>query len=108
MALYFLDTDTLSLHQHKHPQVLAAVVAHAADDVCISTVTIEKQISGWSAVARTAKTDADHEFAAILILGLADSWPHFARVPFLNPARRRYEARMKAKLNVGGKDLRIA
>jgi predicted nucleic acid-binding protein len=56
MATFVLDTDISSLHQRRHPQVIAAVASHAADVVAISTVTIEEQISGWSALARSAKT----------------------------------------------------
>ena len=42
--------------QHNHPQVLAAVASHATDQLCVSTVTLEVQIGGWSALARSAKT----------------------------------------------------
>lgn len=56
MAVFLLDTDMLSLHQRNQPQVVAAVDGHSADQLCVSTVTLEEQIGGLSAVARSAKT----------------------------------------------------
>lgn len=49
MAAFDLDTDILSLHQRNHARVHAAVSAHATDNLCISSVTVEEQIKGmWS------------------------------------------------------------
>jgi hypothetical protein len=52
MAAFVLDTDILSLHQRNHTRVHAAVGAHATDTLCLSTVAVEEQIGGWSALAR--------------------------------------------------------
>ena len=56
MAVFLLDTDMLSLHQRNQSRVIAAVDSHATDQLCVSTVTLEEQIGGWSALARSAKT----------------------------------------------------
>jgi hypothetical protein len=56
MPVFLLDTDMLSLHQRNQSRVVAAVDSHAMDQLCVSTVTIEEQIGGWSALARLAKT----------------------------------------------------
>ena len=67
MATFVLDTDTLSLYQRNHPQVVAVVGGHSADTLTISAVTLEEQISGWSSLARTALTPQHHEHAAMFL-----------------------------------------
>lgn len=104
MSIFVLDTDMLSLYQRNHLKVSAAVAAHATDQVCISTVTIEEQIGGWSALARAPK---EHEHAAMFLAALVVSWNRFALVPRTVAAFARFEALVKAKLNVKRNDLRI-
>ena len=108
MAIFLLDTDMLSLHQRKQPQVLAAVDSHATDQVCVSTVTLEEQIGGWSALARSAKTPQEHEHAAMLLSALVVSWNRFAITPMTVAARTQFELLVRSKLNVKHNDLRIA
>lgn len=109
MALYLLDTDTLSLLQRDHPKVVAAVAAHAAPDViALSTVSIEEQIDGWSKLARSARTPQQHEFASQLLAAIAPTWGRFPPVATTVPALARFDQLRKAKLNVGANDLRIA
>ncbi len=47
MSLYVLDTDTLSLLQEGNAAVVALVAACAAEDLAISVITVEEQLSGW-------------------------------------------------------------
>ncbi len=108
MAVFILDTDIISLFEHGHPKVVAAITAHSQDQVCVTTVTIEEQFGGWSALARTAKTHTQREFASMMLLKLVQAWAAFYRVPFTIPAQLRFDALMKAKLNVKANDLRIA
>src|SRR5262245_44970496 len=100
MAVYLLDTDILSLPQRKHAQAEAAIAAHPTDTVAISTVTIEEQVGGWSAIARAARTPAQQEHAAMFLAALVVSWAGFAIVPMTVAAVARFEALVKAKLNV--------
>src|SRR5262245_56864477 len=108
MATFVLDTDILSLHQRNHPQVGAAIASHATDLLSISTITIEEQIGGWSALARSAKSPQQHEHASMFLAALVASWREFALVPMTQPAIARFDAFVKAKLNVKRNDLRIA
>lgn len=108
MALFILDTDTLSLYQRNHPAVLAAVAAHATDVLALATVTIEEQIGGWSKIARAARTPQQHENASHLLAALAPTWGRFTLLPMTVAALARYEQLTKARLNVKGNDLRIA
>src|SRR5436190_12384875 len=108
MAIFLLDTDMLSLHQRNHPQVLAAVTAHATGQLCVSTVTLEEQIGGWSALARSAKTPQAEEHAAMLLAAIVVSWNRLAIVPMTVTARTQFDVLVSAKLNVKHNDLRIA
>src|SRR5206468_13009434 len=81
MAIFLLDTDMLSLHQRNQSRVVAAVDSHATDQLCVSTVTLEEQIGGWSALARSAKTPQAGEHAAMLLASLVVSWNRFAIAP---------------------------
>jgi tRNA(fMet)-specific endonuclease VapC len=108
MAIFLLDTDTLSLFQRNHPKVLAAIDSHVADQLCLSTVTLEEQISGWSSVARAAKIPSDEEHAAMLLAAIVVSWNRFAIVPMTVAARTQFDVLVSSKLNVRHADLRIA
>ena len=108
MATFVLDTDILSLHQRRHPQVIGAVAAHAADVVAVSTVTIEEQISGWSALARSARTSQQHEHAAMFLMTLVASWTGFTIAPLTISAVSRFDALDRARLNVKKNDLLIS
>ncbi len=108
MAIFLLDTDMLSLYQRNHAQVLAAVAAHATDQLCISAVTIEEQIGGWSSLARSAKDAQTEEYASMFLTGLVVSWNRFAIAPMTVAARMQFDLLVAAKLNVKHNDLRIA
>lgn len=107
MATFVLDTDMLSLYQRNHPQVIAAVGAHSADVIAVASVTLEEQISGWSGLARSAKSPQQHEHAAMFLAALVVSWNRFAVVPLTVAAIARFEQLVKAKLNVKQNDLRM-
>jgi hypothetical protein len=53
--------ESVSVHQRNLSQVISAVDSHVSDQLCVSTVTLEEQIGGWSALARSAKSP--HESA---------------------------------------------
>jgi tRNA(fMet)-specific endonuclease VapC len=108
MAVFLLDTDMLSLHLRNQSRVIAAVESHAMDQLCVSTVTLEEQIGGWSALARSAKTPQESEYAAMLLAALVVSWNLFAITPMTVSARAQFELLVRAKLNVKQNDLRIA
>jgi tRNA(fMet)-specific endonuclease VapC len=56
MSLFVLDTDSLTLFQEGHPAVTAQVRAHHANELAISVVTVEEQLSGWYAQVRKARS----------------------------------------------------
>ena len=56
MKLFVLDTDTLTLHQRSHPTVCEHMDLHDPDDLAISVITVEEQLSGWYTMLRKAKS----------------------------------------------------
>jgi tRNA(fMet)-specific endonuclease VapC len=53
--MYLLDTDMVSLFQHGHPAVCAAVGKHSPREVAITVLTVEEQLSGWYTELRRNK-----------------------------------------------------
>jgi tRNA(fMet)-specific endonuclease VapC len=54
MSLFVLDTDTLTLLQHRHSKVCERAARRAAD-TAVTVLTVEEQLSGWYALLRKAK-----------------------------------------------------
>jgi tRNA(fMet)-specific endonuclease VapC len=108
MALYILDTDTLTLHQHGHALVCQRIQAHGAE-VCLSAITVQEQFVGWQAYLARARTTKQVAAAYALLTGvLLPSWQAFAVLSFTEPAILRFDQLVALRLNVGRNDLRIA
>jgi tRNA(fMet)-specific endonuclease VapC len=110
MAIYVLDTTTVTHLQHAHPRVVARLASYAASHQVIgtSTVTVEESVGGWLAELRRARTRADVASAAE---GLADAVTILSRLrifPTTEPTLDQFDALVKLKLNVGRPDLKIA
>jgi tRNA(fMet)-specific endonuclease VapC len=109
MSLYVLDTDTLSLYEHRHPIVVGNVQAHASsDELAVTVITVEEQMSGWYSVLRRVR---QRDRLAAAYQRLADLVPllsHFAILPFPETAMDRFDQFRALKLNIGQMDLRIA
>jgi len=108
MAIYLLDTDILSLYQRNHAVVLERISEHTTDQLSISTVSVEEQIAGWSALARSARTPQRREQASMFLAALVSSWNRFALAPFTLQSIVRYDSILKLRLNVKNNDLCIA
>src|SRR5437667_12267087 len=106
--LYLLDTDTVSLYQHGHPGVCAAVADHASSAVVISVMTVEEQLSGWYSELRRAKKAP---MLAAIYQRMAKTVRFYAKFPILSftePAIARYEDLKRFKIRIGKIDLRIS
>src|SRR5262245_6372702 len=108
MTGFVLDTDMLTLFQRGHEKVYRRVAETASENLAITVLTVEEQLSGWYSFIRQAK-QADK-----LAMGyerLAEMVPFLATFRVLSfnlPAIARYESLRKLKLNVRKMDLRIA
>jgi tRNA(fMet)-specific endonuclease VapC len=56
MSLFVLDTDTLVLFQQGHEVVCRRVLSHTIEELAISVITVEEQLSGWYTLLRRAKS----------------------------------------------------
>jgi tRNA(fMet)-specific endonuclease VapC len=108
MALYVLDTDILSLFDEGDALVCQRVIAHSPDELAITAITVEEQLSGWYAYLRQAKQPPD---VARAYRELAEAVPFLAAwkiLEFPETAIARCQQLVAMKLNVRKSDLRIA
>jgi tRNA(fMet)-specific endonuclease VapC len=108
MSLCLLDTDMVSLYQHGHPRVCAAVASHPPSALAISVMTVEEQLSGWYSELRRAKKAP---MLAAIYQRMATTVRFYATLPILSftePAIARYEDLKRLKIRIGKTDLRIA
>jgi tRNA(fMet)-specific endonuclease VapC len=108
VSLYVFDTDTLTLFGRMHPAVLRNVFFHLADDIAVTSITVEEQLGGWFAMIRGARTAAQIEAAHVRLAGTVRALATWDVIPFAAPAVARFEELLRRRLNVGGSDLRIA
>lgn len=55
MSLFVLDSDTLSLLENGHPQILARVATCQVGEIAISVITVDEALRGWFSLVRKAK-----------------------------------------------------
>ena len=55
MTLYVLDTDILTLYQSGESTVVGHVQGHPANQLAVSIISVEEQLSGWYTQVRRAK-----------------------------------------------------
>jgi tRNA(fMet)-specific endonuclease VapC len=108
MSLYVFDTDTLSLYERMHPAVVRNVFYHLADDVAVTSVTVEEQLGGWFAALRAARSPQQVEAAHTRLSGAVRLLSNWDVLPFSAAAVARYQDLLRRRLNVRGNDLRIA
>ena len=108
MTLFVLDTDALSLYQRGDPAIVSRVQKHHPEEMAVTVITVEEQLSGWYALLRRARRPQD---LAGVYDRLAANVRFLGRLQVLSfslPAITRYEELQAQKLNVGKMDLRIA
>ena len=108
MPLYVFDTDSLSLYARGNENLIAHRVRVPANEVAITVVTVEEQISGWYDMVRRAQNADQLERAYLRLSQAIELLSRFPVLSFTRAAIVRYEALKNAKLNVRKMDLRIA
>lgn len=107
-ALYFLDTNTITLLRWGHARATARLAAHTGDEIAITSTIVEESLGGWSAKLRQAKTNIDQARAAEL---MADAFMFLAQFPVRAvtfDSLNRFDRLAKQRLNIGRMDLKIA
>jgi tRNA(fMet)-specific endonuclease VapC len=108
MSLFLLDTDTLSLLQHNHPQVVRHVAAVPPTDIAITIISVEEQLTGWYSALRRARRPDEIANVYLRLTNAVRSFTGLPILTFTEAAVHRYLALAALRLNVGKMDLRIA
>ena len=108
MMLHVFDTDTLSLYRYGHAAVVQHALTHPAEELAITVITVEEQLSGWYTLLRRAKLLTD---MASVYDRLAETVTFLSRtriLSFTEAAITHYEQLQSLKLRIGTMDLPIA
>jgi len=108
VSLFLLDTDHLTLYQMGHPQVLTNVARHVTDQLSISVITVEEQLTGWQRALHQAKDNARREEIYLRMALAVESLASWRILPFSLAAMSRHATLVRQRLNVGSNDLKIA
>jgi len=108
MSLFVLDTDVLTLLQERHVVVLERVKSCPPEDLAITIISVEEQLSGWYRRLRTAKEPEELARVYGRLTTAVQSLSRVRILSFTEQAIHRYEELRKLKLNVRKMDLRIA
>jgi len=92
MRLFVLDTDMLTLLQRGDATVGDNVDLHDEDDLTISVITVEEQLSGWYSVIRQAKTKEKLARAYSQLATCVESLSDLRVLPFDEACIDRFEA----------------
>ncbi|MBC8117209.1 MAG: type II toxin-antitoxin system VapC family toxin [Candidatus Saccharimonas sp.] len=108
MIEYLLDTDTISLLQEKHPNVVRRVEETPLELLAITVITVEEQLSGWYTYLRQARTVRHQASAYEHLAKVASFVGRHAIVTLSESAIVRVKELGRLKLGVRAMDLRIA
>jgi tRNA(fMet)-specific endonuclease VapC len=108
MSLYLLDTDHLSLYQAGHARVLQNLMKHIQDQLAVTVISVEEQLSGWQTGLRKARDDARRAEVYRRMALAIESLAGWRIIPFSLPAMTRHAHLLRQHLNVGSNDLKIA
>jgi tRNA(fMet)-specific endonuclease VapC len=108
VSLFLLDTDHLTLYEMGHPQLLQNVAQHLLDQLAISVITVEEQLTGWQRALNQAKTDARREQIYQRMAHTVEALSGWHVFPLTLAAMSRHAQLIRQRLNVGSNDLKIA
>src|SRR5215471_5456942 len=108
MSLYVLDTDIATLYRRGHEAVMCHALTHPPEELAITVVTVEEQLSGWYALLRQAKASADLTRVYDRLIETVMFLSSIQILPFTQPAAAQYEQLRSMRLRIGTMDLRIA
>ena len=106
--LFVLDTDILTMLERGDPTVVDNVAKHGPDELAISIVTVEEQLSGWYTQVRQAKTSERIAWAYRQLAATVRFLRHLRILDYDEAAIGRYEGFKRRKLRVRKMDLQIA
>ncbi|MBC6473209.1 MAG: type II toxin-antitoxin system VapC family toxin [Hormoscilla sp. GM102CHS1] len=108
MSFWILDTDHVSLFQHRHPLVIQRVNAVNSEDIGLTVITVEEQMRGWlNAIRQSSRPDR----LLWAYIGLRTGVEFFNGVNLLDFDRDAYDCYadlIRQRIRIGTQDLRIA
>ena len=108
MSLFVLDTDILTLLEDGHPVVGNRFLQHPPEDVAITVLSVEEQLSGWYSQVRKAKRAERLAWAYRRLTETVGFLAHLRILTYDERAMQRFEQLRKRKIKIGRMDLRIA
>jgi len=109
MSQYILDTDHVTLLQHKHPTVTQRATAAGSSNIFITTVTLEEQLKGRLAGISRAVNNPESLIVAYRNLRLTlIFFCNMNLLDFDNRAKDCYQNLRQQRIRIGTQDLRIA
>ncbi len=109
MSQFLLDTDTISLVQYGHAQLVQRLTLQPDSDIAISVLSVQEQMRGWLArLSRLSKPDQLADWYDFLAQRMFPVWRRYELLAFPEAAILRFEQLKKLRLNVGLMNLRIA
>jgi hypothetical protein len=94
--------------QQGHPQTIARYSLVPANEVGISVISVEEQLSSWCTLIRQAKKPEDAARGYFSLAQNVSSFAQFEILPYPVVAIARFEQLKRMKLGVRAPDLRIA
>jgi len=108
VSFWILDTDHVSLFQHRHPLVIQRVNAVNSEDIGLTVITVEEQMRGWlNAIRQSSRPDR----LLWAYIGLRTGVEFFNGVNLLDFDRDAYDCYadlIRQRIRIGTQDLRIA
>jgi tRNA(fMet)-specific endonuclease VapC len=108
MALYVLDTDILTLYQLGNSAVCQQVAMHSPDQLAVTIISVEEQLSGWYTLRRRVKKRDQLAYVYERFSENVRFLSQLNVISFTEPAIERFESLLAMKLQVKAMDLRIA
>jgi tRNA(fMet)-specific endonuclease VapC len=108
MPLHVLDTNIVTLLARGVDPLTSRVRSHPPSEIAVAVITLRESLDGWHGILAKAKRPDQIEAAYARMIRTVETLAKFRLLNFTQPAIIRFEGLMRAKLNVGGNDLRIA
>ena len=108
MSLFVLDTDLLTLYYRGNPAVVQGVDARPANELAISVMTVDEQLTGWYTLTRRARRPDEIARAYARLGDAVERLAKWRILRYTEPAIVRVAQLKALRLNVRLMNLRIA
>jgi tRNA(fMet)-specific endonuclease VapC len=108
MSLYVLDTDITTLYRRGHEAVMRYALTHPPEELAITVITVEEQLSGWYSLLRQARASADLTRVYDRLVETVMFFSSIHILSFTQPAVAQYDQLRSMRLRIGTLGLRIA